>query len=225
MGGAGWAIGARLMPVARLQDSLRCLSQPPPARSRSLETRLRRVLAQQHPISTRSIAPMPCASPGASGHLASTRSNPALKPVRGRSVYGNRRGDAPGSSYHHPRRIRLLCRDDRETSLGQDASAGSPLVSLLQFDRNRPTFRSVEFSRSYRDWYARRVSAELIGIIAVGAALVGVQVTVSLWIVSWLRALDGRVSHVEQRMARLEGLIEGAGLFRPAEALEPAAGD
>ena len=27
------------------------------------------------------------------------------------------------------------------------------------------------------------------------------------WIVSWLRALDGRVSHVEQRMARLEGLI------------------
>lgn len=69
------------------------------------------------------------------------------------------------------------------------------------------------------------MSAELIGIIAVGAAIVGVQVTVSLWIVSWLRALDGRVSHVEQRMARLEGLIEGAGLFRPAEALESAAGD
>lgn len=66
------------------------------------------------------------------------------------------------------------------------------------------------------------MSAELIGIIAVGAALVGVQVTVSLWIVSWLRALDSRVSHVEQRMARLEGLIEGVGLFRTAEALEPA---
>ncbi|MCY4593277.1 MAG: hypothetical protein OXC19_00590 [Bryobacterales bacterium] len=45
------------------------------------------------------------------------------------------------------------------------------------------------------------------------------------WIVSWLRALDGRVSHVEQRMARLEGVIESAGLFRPAEALEPSAGD
>jgi len=28
-----------------------------------------------------------------------------------------------------------------------------------------------------------------------------------------------------QRLARLEGLIEGAGLFRPAEALEPPAGD
>jgi len=52
------------------------------------------------------------------------------------------------------------------------------------------------------------VSAELIGILAVGVALVGVQVTVSLWIVSWLRVLDGRVSHVDQRMARLEGLIE-----------------
>ncbi|MDE0103116.1 MAG: hypothetical protein OXN89_12110 [Bryobacterales bacterium] len=65
------------------------------------------------------------------------------------------------------------------------------------------------------------MSAELIGIIAVGAALVGVQVTVSLWIVSWLRAVDARVSHVEQRMARLEGLIEGAGLFRSAEALAP----
>ena len=69
------------------------------------------------------------------------------------------------------------------------------------------------------------MSAELIGIIAVGAVLVGVQVTVSLWIVSRLRALDGRVSHVEQRMARLEGLLEGAGLFQPAEALEPSAGD
>ena len=62
------------------------------------------------------------------------------------------------------------------------------------------------------------MSPELIGIIAVEAASVGVQVTVSLWIVGWLRALDGRVSHVGQRTARLEGLIEGAGLFRPAVA-------
>ena len=66
------------------------------------------------------------------------------------------------------------------------------------------------------------MSAELVGIIAVGAALVGLQVTVALWIVSWLRAVDARVSHVEQSMARLEGLIEGAGLFRPAKVLEPA---
>ena len=47
----------------------------------------------------------------------------------------------------------------------------------------------------------------------------------SAWIASLRRALDGHVSHVEQRMARLEGLIESAGLFRPAEALEPSAGD
>ena len=46
--------------------------------------------------------------------------------------------------------------------------------------------------------------------------------TVALWIVSWLRAIDARVSHVGQSMARLEGLIEGAGLFRPAEVLDPA---
>ena len=69
------------------------------------------------------------------------------------------------------------------------------------------------------------MSAELIGILAVGAAPVGVQVTMSLWIVSWLWALDGRVSHVDHRMAGLEGLIEGVGLFRPAETLEPSAGD
>ena len=64
------------------------------------------------------------------------------------------------------------------------------------------------------------MSAELVGIIAVGAALVGVQVTVALWIVSWFRAVDAGVSHVEQSIARLEGLIEGAGLFR--HVLEPA---
>lgn len=66
------------------------------------------------------------------------------------------------------------------------------------------------------------VSAELIGIIAVGTALVVAQLTVSLWLVSWLRSLDSRVSHVGERMARLEGLIEGVELFRPVEAVELA---
>ena len=101
----------------------------------------------------------------------------------------------------------------------------SKSMGMGSFLNPSDTNRKIEFSSCRRDRYARRVSAELIGIIAVGAALVGVQVTVSHWIVSWLQALDGRVSHVEQRMARLEGLMEGAGLFRPAEALEPAAGD
>lgn len=61
------------------------------------------------------------------------------------------------------------------------------------------------------------VSAELIGILGVGAALAGLILTAALWMGGWLRALDGRVGKVEQRIARLEGLIEGSGLFRPAE--------
>ena len=38
---------------------------------------------------------------------------------------------------------------------------------------------------------------------------------------SELRRLGERTGRVEQRKARLEGLIEGSGLFRPAEALAP----
>ena len=41
--------------------------------------------------------------------------------------------------------------------------------------------------------------------------------TAALWMGGWLRALDGRVGKVEQRIARLAGLIEGSGLFRPLE--------
>ena len=63
----------------------------------------------------------------------------------------------------------------------------------------------------------RSMSAELIGILAVGAALAGMILTAALWMGGWLRALDGRVGTVEQRIARLEGLIEGSGLFRPLE--------
>ena len=43
---------------------------------------------------------------------------------------------------------------------------------------------------------------------------------------SAIAALDARIGALEQRMARLEGLLEGAGLYRPAtEATQPAAGD
>ena len=71
------------------------------------------------------------------------------------------------------------------------------------------------------------MSAELIGILGVGAALAGLILTAALWMGGWLRALDGRVGKVEQRIARLEGLIEGAGLFRPsaADAASETAGD
>ena len=55
------------------------------------------------------------------------------------------------------------------------------------------------------------MSAELIGILGVGIALSGMILTASLWIGGWLRDVD-------RRLARLEGLIEGSGLFRPMEA-------
>ena len=66
------------------------------------------------------------------------------------------------------------------------------------------------------------MSAELIGILAVGAAVVAVNVTAALWLGGWLRTLDTRVGRVEQRVARLVGLIEGSGLFRPAQPAEGA---
>ena len=53
------------------------------------------------------------------------------------------------------------------------------------------------------------MSPELIGILGVGAALAGLIVTAVLWISGWLRDVD-------RRLERLEGLIEGSGLFAPA---------
>lgn len=75
------------------------------------------------------------------------------------------------------------------------------------------------------------MSPELIGILAVGAALAGLVLTVGGMAVATLRAmrselrgelreLGARVGALEQRMARLEGLLEGAGLYRPAVAPE-----
>lgn len=61
------------------------------------------------------------------------------------------------------------------------------------------------------------MSPELIGILGVGAALAGLIVTAVLWIGGWLR-------DVNRRLARLVGLIEGSGLFRPREPSEAAGG-
>lgn len=62
------------------------------------------------------------------------------------------------------------------------------------------------------------MSPELIAIISVGvglfATLVGLIVTAAFW-------LCGSLRDVDRRLARLEGMIERAGLFRvPAESAE-----
>ena len=69
------------------------------------------------------------------------------------------------------------------------------------------------------------VGAELIAILAVGVALGGVMLTCLRGISVRLGKVEERLRRVEKRVARLEGLIVGAGLFRPAEAPEPASGD
>lgn len=76
------------------------------------------------------------------------------------------------------------------------------------------------------------MSPELIGVLAVGVALAGLVLTVGGTAVATPRALrdevrselrelgtrvgtsDARLGALVQRMARLEGLLEGAGLYR-----------
>lgn len=83
------------------------------------------------------------------------------------------------------------------------------------------------------------MSPELIGILAVGIALAGLVLTVGGMAVATLKAMRGelrgelrelgarvgtlaiRLGALEQRMARLEGLLEGAGLYRLAAVPEP----
>ena len=70
------------------------------------------------------------------------------------------------------------------------------------------------------------MSAELIGILAVGATLLVGLGSLILILGSWVRGdireLALRVAALERGQARLEGLIEGSGLFRTAEASESA---
>ena len=72
------------------------------------------------------------------------------------------------------------------------------------------------------------MSAELIGILGVGVALMvglgGLILTISGWLRGDIRELTGRVGALErgvgglaQRVARIEGLFEGAGLSRAGE--------
>lgn len=70
------------------------------------------------------------------------------------------------------------------------------------------------------------MSAELIGILSVGAALLvglgGLILTIGGWLRGDIRALRTELQGLGERVARLEGLIEGSGLFRPAEPSESA---
>ena len=65
------------------------------------------------------------------------------------------------------------------------------------------------------------MSAELIGILSVGAALFvelgGLIVTAALWIGGWLRDVDKRLARVEGRMNTLENVL--VQVFSPREAV------
>ncbi len=64
------------------------------------------------------------------------------------------------------------------------------------------------------------MSAELIGILSVGAALfVGLG---GLILTGWL-AMSRRLDDVDRRLARVEGLLEGLGLS--GRAVAPVSGD
>ena len=64
----------------------------------------------------------------------------------------------------------------------------------------------------------RRISNELVGILAVGVALAGLILALNGGLEAQIERLDGRIDRLEvqmhstnERLARLEGRIEGLG--------------
>ena len=51
--------------------------------------------------------------------------------------------------------------------------------------------------------------AEIIAIVTVGVALAGVILTSALWVRQDINELRGEVGTLRERMAHLEGLLEG----------------
>ena len=69
--------------------------------------------------------------------------------------------------------------------------------------------------------HGKRLSPELIGILAVGLTLAGLMLNGQSRTDARLVALDARVSTLEQGLAHIRGLIEGSSLFAPREASTP----
>ena len=67
------------------------------------------------------------------------------------------------------------------------------------------------------------MSAELIGILSVGVALGGLLLALWSRTDKRLDTLENELRRQGERVARIKGLIEGAGLFRQADV--PAHGD
>lgn len=65
------------------------------------------------------------------------------------------------------------------------------------------------------------MSAEVIGILSVGVALGGLVLILQSRTDGRLDALQAELRRLGERVARLDGLMEGSGLFRPADAPAP----
>lgn len=66
----------------------------------------------------------------------------------------------------------------------------------------------------------RRISKELVGILAVGVALAGLTLALNGGLEAQIERLNGRIDRIEvqmhstnERLARLEGRIEGLGYW------------
>lgn len=66
------------------------------------------------------------------------------------------------------------------------------------------------------------MSAELIGILGIGAELLGVGLALGALILAGRRDTAQRLADIDSRLARVEGLLQGLGLSGRAS---PAAGD
>ena len=65
------------------------------------------------------------------------------------------------------------------------------------------------------------MSGELIGILAVGVALGALMLHGLSGVHKRLDALEGELRRLGVRVAHIEGMIEGAALFRPTAAPAP----